>query len=147
MKTDLYHLQYTANFTPDEDGNWEVGLSIAGKGNLFIDDKLVIDLSTNPVQGESFFGLGTTDVRVVAKDLKAGQTYRVEIRLSNAEFLSRGSPFTCRGGIRLGAIHEMADAIQEAVQLAKGSDGLYMLFFFFLSCPSHFMQPSFSLSD
>lgn len=117
--------QYAAKFIPDEDGDWEVGLAIAGTGNLFVDGKLAIDLSTNPIQGESFFGLGTIDVRTVIKDLKAGQSYNVEIRLSNSQFVARGSPFTCRGGIRFGTIRQVGeeDAIRDAVALAKESDG------------------------
>ena len=64
------------------------------------------------------------------KALKAGQSYCVEIRLNNAEFLVRGSPFSSRGGIRLGGIRAIGSekAIQEAVQLAKESDGLYRVF-------------------
>ncbi|RDB19825.1 putative beta-glucosidase I [Hypsizygus marmoreus] len=117
-------MRYTAKFTPDEDGDWEIGLSIAGSGNLFIDKKLVLDLSTNPIQGDSFFGLGTTDVRTFAKDLKAGQTYDLELRLSNGDFVARGAPFICWGGIRLGGIRQIDgdDAIVKAVQLAKDSD-------------------------
>lgn len=117
--------QYSTKFIPDEDGDWEIGLNVAGIGNLFIDGKLVIDLSTDPVQGEAFFGLGTIDVRTVVKGLKAGQEYSLEIRLSNADFVARGSPFICWGGIRLGGIRQFGgdEAIEEAVQLAKESDG------------------------
>lgn len=110
---------------PDEDGDWEFGLSLAGSGNLFIDKKLVIDLSTNPEQGESFFGLGTIDVRAVVPKLKAGQTYDLELRVSNGTFIARGSPFKCWGGIRIGGIQQIDDdeAIGRAVKIAKESDG------------------------
>jgi hypothetical protein len=59
------------------------------------------------------------------KDLKAGQGYDLEIRLNNAEFILRGSPFTCWGGIRLGGIRKIEEdqGITEAVELAKESDG------------------------
>ncbi|PPQ71098.1 hypothetical protein CVT24_009849 [Panaeolus cyanescens] len=115
---------YKAKFTPDQSGDWEFGLNLAGRGNLFLDGKLVIDLSTAPEQGESFFGMGTTDIRQVAKDLTAGQAYDLEIRVSSAEFVARGTPFPCWGGIRAGAIRDLSDDahIQEAVQLAKSSD-------------------------
>jgi beta-glucosidase len=113
-------------FIPDEDGDWEFSLAIAGLGNFFFDGKLAIDLSTNPEQGESFFGLGTVDVRTVIKGLKAKQTYHMEIRLGNATFIAGGSPFTCRGGIQFGAIRQIGeeDAIRDAVALAKESDGM-----------------------
>jgi hypothetical protein len=69
------------------------------------------------------------------KDLKAGQSYHAEIRLSNVEFFVMGSPFSSRGGIRLGGIRAIGDkeAIHEAVQLAKESDGLCD-FFLFTAC-------------
>ena len=63
----------------------------------FIDEKLIIDLSVNPKQGDSFFGLGTVDIRTVMKGLKAGTQHKVEVRLSNQEFIGRGAPFTTRG--------------------------------------------------
>lgn len=100
-------------------------MNLAGKGNLFLDGNLVIDLSTNPEQGEAFFGLGTVDLRAVVKGLTKGQTYDLEIRMNNASFLSRGSPFTCRGGIRLGGIRQIEEEqeIKNAAKLAKESDG------------------------
>jgi beta-glucosidase len=58
--------------------------------------------------------------------MKAGQSYNVEIRLSNAAFVSREAPFTCRGGIQFGGIRQVGEdtAIQHAVTLANESDGL-----------------------
>jgi len=126
---ELCWIRFSTNFVPDEDGDWELGLAIAGSGNLFIDGKLVIDLSTNPKQGESFFGLGTIDLRKVVKGLKAGQSYDLEVRLNNSAFVARGTPFTCRGGIRLGAIRQVDDeeAIQHAVILAKNADATVLV--------------------
>ncbi|KDR84011.1 hypothetical protein GALMADRAFT_236587 [Galerina marginata CBS 339.88] len=117
-------IRYSAKFLPDEDGDWEIGMNIAGRGNLFINQKLVIDLSTAPVQGGSFFGLGTEEIRTVLTGLKAGQEYDLEIRTCSAEFVARGTPFRCWGGIRAGAIRIIDDdsAIQEAVKIAKESD-------------------------
>jgi beta-glucosidase len=106
-----------------------VSLNLAGLGNLFVDGKLAIELSKNPEQGESFFGNGTIDKESIVKDLKAGQTYKFEVRLSNQEFMAKPSPFTCRGGIRLGAWRDVSedDGIEEAVTIAKASDGQYAL--------------------
>jgi beta-glucosidase len=52
----------------------------------------------------------------------------MEIRLSNMAFMSRGAPFTCRGGIRFGGIRKVGeeDAIRHAATLAKESDGMYV---------------------
>lgn len=117
-------LRFTTTFVPDEDGDWEIGMHVAGRGNLFIDDKLVIELSVNPKQGDSFFGLGTVDVRTVLKGIKAGKEYKVEVRLSNKEFIARGAPFTTRGGLRIGAIRQIdpEEGIKQAIDVAKGAD-------------------------
>ncbi|KAJ7180401.1 glycoside hydrolase family 3 protein [Mycena crocata] len=118
---------YSATFTPDEDGDWELGMNLAGSGNLFLDNKLIVDLSTDPVQGDSFFGLGTIDKRAVVKDLKAGQPYELQIRISTSDFAARGSPFICWGGIRLGGVRQFdgEEAIKEAAALARDSDGVW----------------------
>ncbi|TFK55623.1 glycoside hydrolase family 3 protein [Heliocybe sulcata] len=117
-------IRYSTTFVPDESGDWEIGLNITGSGNLFFDGNMVIDLSTNPEQGEGFFGLGTVDVHATVKGLEAGKAYPLEIRLSNAEFIGRGAPFTCRGGIRAGAAKyvDEEEGISNAVKLAKESD-------------------------
>ncbi|KAG5648832.1 hypothetical protein DXG03_000181 [Asterophora parasitica] len=130
-------MRITGKFSPDEDGDWEFGLSLAGRGNLFLDEKLIVDLSTDPTQGESFFGLGTTDVRTVVTGLRAGQTYDLELRLCNADFAARGSPFLCWGGVRLGAMKRISadGAIADAVQLAKEANGK-------VSCRDPFGRPS-----
>lgn len=118
-------LQFKTKFVPDEDGDWEVGLNLAGVGNLFLDQKLIVDLSTNPEQGKTFFDLGTVDVQTIVKGLKAGQEYELEVQINNAEFVARGPPFFCWGGFRLGAFRvvDPEAAIQEAVDLVKESDG------------------------
>ncbi|EGO27630.1 glycoside hydrolase family 3 protein [Serpula lacrymans var. lacrymans S7.9] len=116
--------KYSTIFVPDEDGDWEFGLNIAGNGNLFLDGKLVIDLSTSPEQGENFFAMGTVDLKAVVKGLKAGEEHNLEIRLSNEEFVARGCPLPCHGGLRLGAFckTESEEALKKAVQVAKDSD-------------------------
>ncbi|KAH7916249.1 glycoside hydrolase family 3 protein [Hygrophoropsis aurantiaca] len=117
-------IRYSTIFVPDEDGDWQFGMNIAGNGNLFLDGKLIIDLSTNPEQGENFFNMGTVDVKGLVKGLKAGREYNLEIRLSNAEFVARGAPIPCWGGLRLGAFctidHE--EGIKKAVAIAKDAD-------------------------
>ncbi|KAJ2927902.1 hypothetical protein H1R20_g9210, partial [Candolleomyces eurysporus] len=117
-------MRFTCTFTPDESGDWEFELNLAGRGNLFVDGKLVLDLSTNPPQGESFFELGTASVRAVVQGLKENQAYSLELRLSSAEFVGRGPPIQCWGGIRLGAIPKTdpEEEIKKAAQLAKASD-------------------------
>ncbi|KAK7000982.1 glycosyl hydrolase family 3 C-terminal domain-containing protein [Favolaschia claudopus] len=55
--------------------------------------------------------------------LKAGQSYDLELRVSNHEFASR-SPLPCWGGLRIGGICQFdgEKAIKDAVALAQDSD-------------------------
>ena len=57
-------------------------------------------------------------------NLQKGRTYNVELRLNNQQFISRGSPFFCRGGLRLGAVKRIApeEEIENAVQIASVAD-------------------------
>lgn len=89
---------------------------------MCLDGKPIIDL-TNPTQGDAFFGMGTAEVRHVVS-LQKGREYNVDIRICNAEFIERGTPFSCRGGIRLGAIRnvDLDVAMNEAVDAAKAAD-------------------------
>ena len=79
----------------------------------------------NAADSESWFNLGTEDLRATVKGLKAGRRVPVELRLSNASFLTKGAPFRTRGGIRLGAVRivDPKEAIAEAAKLAEKSDG------------------------
>lgn len=118
-------LRYLASFTPDEDGDWEFSLSIVGKANLFLDEQLIIDMSTWEVpRSGSFFGDGTVDVKGTAKGLKRSHPYDLEIRLENVDPAELGSMFHRWGGIRLGAARKRrpSEEIEEAVNLAKRSD-------------------------
>lgn len=121
----LINLQYSTVFTPGEDGDWELSMNVAGRANLFFDKKLIIDLSTDPEQGDSFFGSGTVDIKATVPGLKAGQSYDLEIRLENAEFIERGIPFRCWGGLRLGGARKVDPQVElkHAAELAKEADG------------------------
>ncbi|KAJ6515569.1 glycoside hydrolase family 3 protein [Mycena sanguinolenta] len=117
-------MRYSAAFTPDEDGDWEFGVHFAGRGNLFFDNKLIVDLSTSPVElGEGLFGLATIDKRTVVKGLKAGQSYPLELRISTSTFVSL-SPIPAWGGLRIGGSRKFdgEEGIEEAAALAKESD-------------------------
>ncbi|KAJ7639107.1 glycoside hydrolase family 3 protein [Roridomyces roridus] len=122
-------IRYSTKFTPDESGDWEFGMNVAGRGNLYFDNKLIVDLSTDPEQGESFFGLGTVDKQTLVTGLEAGRAYDLEIRISTSDFAARGSPFTCWGGIRLGGVRKFdgEKAIEEAAKLAKESDAVILV--------------------
>ena len=100
--------------------------SITPSGKLFVNQKLVVDL-TEPESGELFFNVGSKEVRGVFSNMVRGQKYDLEIRANNYNsFLdTKGTPFDSRGGIRVGAFRkkETKEAIDEAITLAKESAG------------------------
>ena len=80
----------------------------------------------NAPPGESFFGLGTEDIRATVQGLKKGQPVHVEMRMSNASFQAGGgAPFSTRGGIRMGGVKTLdpEEAIASAAKAAKEADG------------------------
>ncbi|KAK6980731.1 putative beta-glucosidase I [Favolaschia claudopus] len=116
-------IRYITAFVPDESGDWEFGVYFGGKGNLFLDKKLIVDLSTNPEPGEEFFGLATQEKRAVVTGLKAGTSYEMELRINTADFVAK-SPLPCWGCLRIGGVRQFDGqaAILDAVELAKNSD-------------------------
>ncbi|KAF7715299.1 Beta-glucosidase [Penicillium ucsense] len=79
----LFWATLTGDFTPDASGFWEFGLSVFGTANFYIDDKLVIENTTNQTRGTAFFGKGTVEERG-SKELVAGTTYRIRIEFGSA---------------------------------------------------------------
>ncbi|KAJ7682484.1 glycoside hydrolase family 3 protein [Mycena polygramma] len=123
-------IRYSTTFTPDETGDWEFSINLAGRGNLFVDNKLVVDLSTNPERGEHYFNFGTVDKRSVVKGLKAGQAYALEVRINTADFVANPLPFSdWYGGLRVGGACQFdgQDGIDSAVALAKDSDAVILV--------------------
>ncbi|KAL0570610.1 hypothetical protein V5O48_011358 [Marasmius crinis-equi] len=107
----------------NEDGDWELGFNISGNGAVFFEGELILDLS-NPPPGDSFMGFGSAEVKSVVKNLKKGQSYRLEVRVSNEEFVKKTAILPTWGGLRLGGIRvvDPDQGIRDAVGLAKESD-------------------------
>ena len=66
-------------FTPDTDGDWEVGLTAVGPVVLRIDGEVLVDLST-PQTGGAYFGLGSQEIRVQVP-CEAGIARHVEVEV------------------------------------------------------------------
>ncbi|KAJ3516286.1 hypothetical protein NLJ89_g1217 [Agrocybe chaxingu] len=116
-------IRYSTKFTPDEDGDWAIGINVTGAGNVFLDGKIIIDLSTNPPPVSLFTGSLPPDTRTIVKGLKGGQAYDLEVRIDNSTYAPL-SPFPFWGVLRAGAIRDVNPeaAIEEAVAFAKESD-------------------------
>lgn len=120
---DLFYIDLEADFTPEEDGDYEFGIALCGTANLYIDGELVVDNTTNQRAGDSFFGAGTVEERGSIK-LKGGKTHKVFVQFGSAPtatFRTPGVTFMRGGGMRIGGTKK-TDAkteIELAVQLAK----------------------------
>ncbi|KAF9481867.1 glycoside hydrolase family 3 protein [Pholiota conissans] len=116
----LFDGVYSAKFKPDEDGDWEMGLNVTGHAALYIDQKLIVEY----VLGAPVNTFGAAEVRGIAMDLKAGQEYDLEVRISNASFVTSGLPFPFWGFVRVGGARKVDEdaTIREAAALARESE-------------------------
>ncbi|OBT85273.1 hypothetical protein VE02_06505 [Pseudogymnoascus sp. 03VT05] len=127
LTEDLYWTEVEGFFTPDEDGDFEFGLTVHGTGKLFLDDELLIDNETVQRSGGSFFNVGTIE-EVGVKNLKAGQTYKVKVEYASGVTSklsdSDGVVSFGGGGIRIGGarVIDRTEEIEKAVALAKTVD-------------------------
>jgi beta-glucosidase len=111
----------------EHDCTFEFGLTIAGRANLYVDDKLVIDNSTRQRRGDSFFNSGTREERGSVQ-LKAGQSPKIRLEYINVRGPADGdedeSVMESNPGIMLGG-SEVSDPnvlMEAAVNAAKEAD-------------------------
>jgi beta-glucosidase len=127
LTEDLYWAEIEGYYTPDEDGDYEFGLTVHGTGKLYLDDELLVDNETVQRSGESFFNVGTVE-EIGVKQLKAGITYKLKVeyasgvtsKLTDADgVVSFGG-----GGIRIGGarVIDSVVEIRNAVELAESAD-------------------------
>lgn len=93
----------------------------AGYVNLFFDGKLLIENDKSYLPGELFFMMGSTEKRVVVRNLVKGRSYAIEAR---GKFRWRAGLLTIPYGIRLGAnrIVDAQEQLDAAAELASTSD-------------------------
>ncbi|OWZ58608.1 hypothetical protein C349_07217 [Cryptococcus neoformans var. grubii Br795] len=120
---EAHYVKLTADFAPDQDGHWRIGLNSIDRAKLFVDGKLVIDYSADLKPGKMFFGFCYEERSVVLRDLKRGQVYQVELRAWDSAHL-HSLPVKMPAGFSIGVIPELdsQEAIDQAVELAKDSD-------------------------
>lgn len=116
-------IRFTANFNPDQSGDWRFALASAGESNLYVDGKLVVNNSTQWVAGDMWFGMGSEERTGAVNGLEMGKQYSIEVRCWFRKDL-RGSPFKTAGAIRVGALPVIEDvqAISDAVKIAEAAD-------------------------
>lgn len=76
---EAFGARITAEFVPDDTGDWEFGLAAVGPAVLRVDGEVVIDLSV-PQTGGTYFGQGSPELRAVVA-LESGRSATVEVEL------------------------------------------------------------------
>lgn len=127
LNFELFYITAEAIFTPDESGEWEFGLSVYGTANVYLDDELIIDETTEKQKaGGAFFGKGTPEKKG-SRELQAGKEYQLRIEFgSSATSTSPQIGVTTfgGGGFQLGAARRMDPeaSIERACRLAEEAD-------------------------
>jgi len=90
---------------------------------LYLDGQLLIDNYRNWKRGDLYFGLSSAEQRGTARDLVAGRTYELEVRMWYGGTLPH-SKLPIAGTFRLGAFPSVShdEAIKEALDVAQASD-------------------------
>lgn len=115
VQKENFSARLTGKLTPSESGMHSFGLSSAGLTRLFIDEQLVLDNWTQQTPGDTYFGMGSTEV-VASVEMVAGRTYNLRV-----EYSSEDAPSV--NGFRVGYLPPIAtDSIERAAALAAKAD-------------------------
>jgi beta-glucosidase len=110
-----FSMRGNARFVPETTGTYTFSLVSAGLSRLYVDGELVIDNWSKQILGETYFGMGSSEVKA-ALDLVAGREYRLTLEYSKSQN-------TLIAGVRTGCLPPLpSDIIERAAALAARSD-------------------------
>ncbi|CAG7559011.1 unnamed protein product [Fusarium equiseti] len=127
---DTYWLRVVTLYKAPKTATMLVGLCVMGKGRLYIDGKVAVDLwSSHPKRTLQTPMFNQASMELTA-DLEAneGQVYEISVVLKNKSMsASLGGPYVgtpCIGGVRIGCCEKIDPtlALNEAVELARNVD-------------------------
>lgn len=126
IKDPLWWAEVEGIFTPDQDGDYDFGLTVYGTGKLFIDGDLIVDNESKQQAGDSFYGTGTIE-EIGTMSLKEGKDYALRILYASAptsKLTAQGETAFRGGGLRLGGSRRINpdEEIQAAVEIAAKAD-------------------------
>lgn len=126
IKSKTFYVDMEGLFTPEENGLYDFGVTVVGTGRLLVDGEVVVDNTKNQKQGSAFFGTATIEERG-AKELKAGQTYKILFEFGSAptsDLDTRGIVAFGPGGFRFGASRRVGqeELILAAVEQASKAE-------------------------
>lgn len=132
LKSSTFFIEIVSNFVPTHSGTYEFGIAVCGTAKLFLDSNLVIDNSKDQILGDSFYGMGTVEVKGTYKVTK-GQTYKLKIEFGSAatsEAVRGKNPtFSGGGGLTFGGVLliDPETAIEQASARAKEYDQVLII--------------------
>src|SRR5205814_2239418 len=110
----------SARYVPEVSGPHAVGLSVVGRGRVFVDGQQVVDNWTAPQPGQAFFGNGSAEARGEVT-LEAGRAVEVVVEFA------KDHPATV-AGVRLGiAPPEPAELVARAAAAAASADAAVVI--------------------
>ncbi|GAA5874294.1 hypothetical protein JCM8547_007555 [Rhodosporidiobolus lusitaniae] len=137
---ELFYIHLEGYLTAEESSPFDFGISLVGRSQVFIDDKLIVDngWTTKQTPGPSFYGLGTIE-EIGTVNFVAGKTYKITVTYTNHprpadetaqekedddEEEASKQPGLMMAALRVGGAPRINDdkAIEEAVELAKEAD-------------------------
>ncbi|KAI4719897.1 hypothetical protein E4T48_03957 [Aureobasidium sp. EXF-10727] len=125
IKSKLWYANIEGYLVADRDGIFDFGLCVYGSARLFVDDKLVLDVTEKQVQGSAFLGCGTAELRA-STPMKHGQTYHVRLEFASAPTskLKPGGVVFGGGAVRAGGAWQINPELEivKAARLAKDFD-------------------------
>ncbi|KAF8212521.1 glycoside hydrolase family 3 protein [Mycena galopus ATCC 62051] len=130
--TQNWTIKLTGKLTVDKTAPFELGLTVAGRAKLFINEDLTIDNWTKQTPGDFFYGQGTIEERAVV-DLAANVAVDVLVEYTNTsppkEEEDVASQPALMLGVRLGGCEKIDDnaAIESAVALAAKCDAVLFM--------------------
>ncbi len=110
-----FSARMTASFTPQENGMHSFSLASAGLSRLLLDGRIVLDNWTQQTAGDTYFGMGSTEITTTV-ELLAGHVYALAVEYSSQDTMMLA-------GVRLGYLPPVtADALERAATLAANAD-------------------------
>ncbi|EIW60730.1 glycoside hydrolase family 3 protein [Trametes versicolor FP-101664 SS1] len=125
--TETWTIKLHGSLTMDKTADYELGLTVAGRAKLFVNDKLTIDNWTKQRPGDFFYGQGTVE-ELGTVSLTAGKPVDIVVEYTNTKApedteSDRSQPALMRG-VRLGGCEKIdpEEAMAAAEKLAASSD-------------------------
>ncbi|KAF4627087.1 hypothetical protein G7Y89_g11069 [Cudoniella acicularis] len=125
ITSDLWYADIEGFLAADRDGEYEIGVCVYGAAQVFVNNKIVLDLTEIQRQGSAFLGCGSAEEKALVP-MKKGEIYHIRVEFVSApasKLSPRGVVFG-GGAVRIGGAWKInpEEEILKAAALAKEFD-------------------------